>query len=120
MDQPLEQTRRDTWTALDRGPRLDVEEAVIHRVEADRTSATYKVGDWMEHLGRRLRGDAVTSRVAAADAVGRALERAGEYLEHRQMADVRIDAERLIVRRPVVSLALALVVGYAAGRMMWR
>ncbi len=36
------------------------------------------------------------------------------------MADVRVDAERLIIRRPVMSLAVAVVVGYAAGRMMWR
>jgi hypothetical protein len=80
----------------------------------------YKVGDWIEHLGRQLRGDGVTNRVAAADAVGRALERAGEYLEHSDMADMRADAERLIVRRPVASLAVAAVVGYAAGRMIWR
>ena len=118
MDQSLEETRRGTWAALDRGRRGDV--AVNAGPEPDRTSATYKVGDWIEHLGRRLRDDAVTSRVGAADAVGRALERAGEYLEHRRVADIRSDAERLIVRRPVVSLALAVVVGYAAGRMVWR
>jgi len=119
MNQSLGETRRETWTALDRGPR-DVAVDALNPLEPDRTSTTYKVGDWIEHFGRRLRGEAVTSRVGAADAVGRALERAGEYLEHRQMADVRADAERLIIRRPVISLALAVVVGYAAGRMIWR
>jgi len=120
MDQSLGETRRDTWTALDRGRRGDVPVDPLSRLEPDRTSATYKVGDWIEHLGRRLRADAVTSRVGSADTVGRALERAGEYLEHRQMADVRVDAERLIIRRPVMALALAGVFGYLAGRMIWR
>ena len=92
----------------------------LGQLEPDRTSTTYKVGDWLEHLGRRLRGDGMTSRAGAADTVGLALERAGEYLEHRQMADVRVDAERLIVRRPVVSLAVAAVLGYVAGRIIWR
>ncbi|RPJ70948.1 MAG: hypothetical protein EHM24_13925 [Acidobacteria bacterium] len=119
MDQSLGETRRETWSALDRGRRPDVDLDVVNRMEP-RTSAIYKVGDWIEHLGRRLRGDALTQRVAAADGVGRALERAGEYLEHRQMADIRNDAERLIVRRPVMTLAVALVAGYAAGRIIWR
>jgi hypothetical protein len=120
MDEPLGGARRDTWAALDRGRRGDLAVNPIGTEGAGATSATYKVGDWIEHLGRRLRDDGVTSRVGAADVVGRALERFGEYLEHREMAGIRSDAERLIVRRPVLSLALAAVVGYAAGRMIWR
>jgi len=120
MDQSLGETRRETWASLDQGRRGDVPVDPLHRLDPGRASATYKLGDWIEHLGRRLRDDSVTGRVGAADTVGRALERAGEYLEHRQMTDVRADAERLIIRRPVMSLALAVVVGYAAGRMIWR
>ena len=121
MDESLREARQEEWAALDRGRRGDLDvNRVAYGLEPDRTSATYKLGDWVEHLGRRLRSEAVTSRVAAADAVGRALERAGEYLEHRSVADVRSDAERLIIRRPMVSLAVAALVGYTAGRRIWR
>jgi len=120
MEQSLEETRRGTWAALDRGRRGDVAVDPLRRLEPGRTSATHKVGAWIEDLGRLVRGEAVTSRVGAADTVGRALERAGEYLEHREASDVRVDAERLIIRRPVMALALAVVVGYATGRMIWR
>ena len=120
MDQPLDETRRETWAALDRGRRGDVAVDAVDLAGPSGRPATYRIGDWMEHLGRRLRSDGATRRVGAADAVGRSLERAGEYLEHRQMAEIRSDAERVIVRRPVLTLALAAVVGYAAGRMLWR
>ncbi len=49
-----------------------------------------------------------------------ALQRAGGDFGRYDLEDIRNDAERLIVRRPIVSLALAVVAGYLAGRAVWR
>jgi hypothetical protein len=106
----------NTWDRLD----ASVRPPATFGTEPPRATAVSRVGIAVEHLGGRLRSPAVTSRVAVADQVGRALQRAGGYLDERDLRGMRIDAERLIVRRPIASVLVALVVGYLAGRAVWR
>lgn len=107
----------DTWTGLDAAVRPT---AVSASLRGHEVSVASRAAGFLGNVGERLRSETVTRRVPAAESVGRALQQAGGYLERRQMAGVRADSERLIVRRPLVSLALAAVLGYAAGRMVWR
>jgi hypothetical protein len=44
------------------------------------------------------------------------MRRVGDYLERRRMRGVKLDAERVIVARPLVALLVAVVAGWAAGR----
>jgi hypothetical protein len=115
MDQPAAslRARPETWRRLDTAVRPASSEGI------DRSS-TRRIGEAIGNLGGRLRSEAVIEKVGAADAVGRVLQRAGAYLDQRDVQDLRVDAERLIVRRPLVSIALALCVGYVAGRAIWR
>jgi len=116
MDQPTPSlhARPETWDKLD--------EAVRPNLSPERTvnSSTRRLGETIGNLGGRLRSSSVTERVGAADTVGLALQRAGAYLDQRDARDVRLDAERLIVQRPLLSIALALFAGYVAGRTIWR
>jgi hypothetical protein len=117
MDQPTPslQTHPETWRDLDAAVRPTTWGPTAHR-----EPVTHRLGGVIGNMGDRLRSDDVTQKVGAADAVGRAFQRAGAYLDQRDVQDVRADAERLIVKRPLVSIALALFVGYAAGRAIWR
>ncbi len=88
--------------------------------EPPRSTATRRIGAAVGSLGERLRSPSVTGRVGAADAVGRGLQRAGGYFDTHDLADIRTDLERFIVRRPIASVLLALGAGYLAGRAVWR
>jgi hypothetical protein len=50
----------------------------------------------------------------------RGLDSVGEYLERRKLPGLRLDAERLIVARPLVAVVAAAAVGYLAGRAVRR
>lgn len=116
MEQPTGSLGTTTWERLDASVRAPGP----MRVEPPRSTATGRIGTAVGGLGGRLRSPAVTGRVAAADTVGRALQRAGGYFDTHDLRDIRNDAERLIVRRPIASVLLAVVVGYLAGRAVWR
>jgi hypothetical protein len=113
MEQPTGSLGTTSWARLD----ASVRPAVL--AEPPRPT-TPRLGTAVSGLGGRLRSPSVTQRVGAADAVGRALQRAGGYFDTHDLRDIRSDAERLIVRRPVASVFLAVVVGYLAGRALWR
>ncbi len=102
--------------------RLDASVRPIRPVfgEPARSTATGRIGNVVGTIGNRLRSPSVTGRVGAADTVGRALQRAGGYFDTHDFRDIRHDAERLIVKRPIASVLLAVVVGYLAGRAVWR
>ena len=53
MDQPREQTRRDTWTALDRGRRLD---AQLSRVAGWFDDSTFEEIDAQTYFAATLPG----------------------------------------------------------------
>jgi hypothetical protein len=118
MEQPTRSpgAQTDTWERLD----ADVRPTAAMGGETPRQAPTRRLGEVVGSLGDRLRSPAVTGRVAAADGVGRAFQRAGGYLDQRDVADIRYDAERIIIRRPFVSMLVAVVVGYLAGRAVWR
>lgn len=44
------------------------------------------------------------------------MRRVGDYLQRRRMPGLKLDAERVIVARPVVALLVAATVGWIAGR----
>jgi len=116
MEQSTASPDTTTWERLDAAVRP----GGALPAEPPRTTATGRIGAAVGTLGGRLRSPSVTGRVGAADAVGRGLQRAGAYFDTHDLPDIRNDLERLIVRRPVASVLLALGVGYLAGRAVWR
>lgn len=81
-----------------------------------------RAGSALRHAADRLRSSGVLEReqLQRLRSVPNELDNVGEYLERRQLQGLRLDAERLIVARPVVALLTAVIVGYAAGRAVRR
>lgn len=125
MEQPTASPGTTTWERFDSavrppGPVAAAAEPPRSLTASPGSTATARIGAAVGGLGGRLRSPSVTQRVAAADAVGRALQRAGGYFDQHDFRDIRNDAERLIVRRPILSVFLAAMAGYFAGRAVWR
>lgn len=113
MEQSTAARETISWDRLDESVRPVFKEPA-------RSTATSRIGNVVGTLGDRLRSPSVAGRIGAADGVGRALQRAGGYFDTHELRDIRNDAERLIVKRPIASVLLAVVVGYLAGRAVWR
>ncbi len=75
-----------------------------------------RAGRAMSRAGAWLCSMRVERGRPALEMLGGAFDSAGEYLQRRQFRGVRDDGERLIAARPVVSLLVAAVIGYAAAR----
>jgi hypothetical protein len=91
-------------------------------IGAPRADAATRTGSALRTAATRLRSSGVLERekLQKLRSVPEALDSVGEYLERRRLAGVRLDAERLIVARPVVALLAAMLLGYAAGRAVRR
>jgi len=96
------------------------------RLSGDPTVPTADVASRAGHALRSAADKLRTSAVLEGEqmqklrSVPEALDNIGEYLERRRLQGIRLDAERLIVARPVVALLAAVLVGYAAGRAVRR
>lgn len=77
-----------------------------------------RAGTVIRRAAERLGASGVLDReeLRRFRAVPAQLQRAGSYLERRQLRGVKLDAERGIVARPLVALLVAAVVGWVAGR----
>lgn len=82
----------------------------------------WRAGHALRSAADRLRSSTVLERdqMQRLRSVTGALDSVGKYLERRQLEGMRLDAERLIVARPVLALLAAVMVGYAAGRAVRR
>lgn len=89
---------------------------------APAADAATRTGGALRSAAVRLRSSGVLEheQLQRLRSVPDALDSVGEYLERRRLSGVRLDAERLIVARPVVALLAAVLVGYAAGRAVRR
>jgi hypothetical protein len=81
-----------------------------------------RAGGALRAAAERLRSSGVLEReqLAQLRRVPDGLESVGAYLERRRLPGVRLDAERLVVARPVVALLAAAIAGYAAARAVKR
>jgi hypothetical protein len=81
-----------------------------------------RAGHALRTAADRLRSSTVLERdqLQRLRSVTGALDSVGEYLERRRLQGVRLDAERLVIARPVVALLAAVLLGYAAGRAVRR
>ncbi len=77
-----------------------------------------RAGAAIKRAGERLDSNPMLHRqqLRAFRGVPNELRRVGDYLERRRMRGVKLDAERVIVARPVVAVLVAAAVGWLAGR----
>lgn len=80
--------------------------------------ATTVVGERMQDAAQTIRERApMSGRVGeAADRTADTLERAGSYLQHQNVNDMKSDLESLIRRHPMESLLIGLGIGYLLAR----
>lgn len=115
MEQTTASPHATAWDRLDTAVR-----PTATTTEPPRSGAAERIEDAAANVSERLQAPAFAERMCGAGAVGRALQQAGAYFKSHRPEEIRGDVERLIVKRPIVSVCLAVVVGYVAGRAVWR
>ena len=92
----------------------DVGQQALDRADA----ATTTVGEKMTDVAQSIRQNAPAGGTLGnvADTAASTLDRAGSYLQHQDLADMRSDLEGIIRRHPIEALLVGLGVGYLLAR----
>ncbi len=90
----------------------------VSRGEAGEADFVTRAGWAIRRAGERLDVSALFHREQLRQfrLVPDQMRRLGDYLERRQLRGVRLDAERTVVARPLLSVAIAAAIGWVAGR----